>query len=483
MAQLQQPQAQPQPSLQVFLWLGDGHQRADGRIQYNSFRLNSTDYRVGDCVFLFPEDESYPPYVARILAAFVDTQVQEGSDPHCIEVKWFERRVNLEPATKGIEESEREVFELEDTDVNPIGCISGKCRIVKALSYEEARLRCASAAAGAGGSHGGSGTDGGAAVAGMGGGVGGLGPQTAEPRSEPWFFCRGYFQQSTNSFVAYTPDEMARLDVALDVGLGLVDTAAVAVPPGGQGQGLHGHGHGHGGGHLGPGPGLGVSEQPPTPTRLRGPTLGAGGYGAGGGPIWGLPQSHGHGPGGKGAGDALHPGGGAGGADHHPHHLGDSGEAGVGWGAAGLDADGGDGGGTGGEEELSDQEHRGGPGAGGGRNHNSHHGSGGGRARAAGQHHPAPAQQQPSSKKQKGAAAGRTCLECGATTTPQWREGPMGPKTLCNACGVRYVRSQQKAAGQKRGGHKNGQKPDAARGQGARTKRKPNHGGGSSGED
>ncbi|GIL54845.1 hypothetical protein Vafri_10533 [Volvox africanus] len=27
----------------------------------------------------------------------------------------------------------------------------------------------------------------------------------------------------------------------------------------------------------------------------------------------------------------------------------------------------------------------------------------------------------------------------------QWREGPAGPKTLCNACGVRYVRAQQRA--------------------------------------
>ncbi|KAK4741877.1 hypothetical protein SAY87_025465 [Trapa incisa] len=32
----------------------------------------------------------------------------------------------------------------------------------------------------------------------------------------------------------------------------------------------------------------------------------------------------------------------------------------------------------------------------------------------------------------------RSCLHCGVTKTPQWREGPMGPKTLCNACGVRY---------------------------------------------
>ena len=32
----------------------------------------------------------------------------------------------------------------------------------------------------------------------------------------------------------------------------------------------------------------------------------------------------------------------------------------------------------------------------------------------------------------------RSCLHCGAEKTPQWRTGPMGPKTLCNACGVRY---------------------------------------------
>ncbi|XP_071734872.1 GATA transcription factor 10-like [Rutidosis leptorrhynchoides] len=30
------------------------------------------------------------------------------------------------------------------------------------------------------------------------------------------------------------------------------------------------------------------------------------------------------------------------------------------------------------------------------------------------------------------------CAHCEITKTPQWREGPMGPKTLCNACGVRY---------------------------------------------
>ncbi|KAK4770047.1 hypothetical protein SAY87_030579 [Trapa incisa] len=32
----------------------------------------------------------------------------------------------------------------------------------------------------------------------------------------------------------------------------------------------------------------------------------------------------------------------------------------------------------------------------------------------------------------------RRCLHCATDKTPQWRTGPMGPKTLCNACGVRY---------------------------------------------
>ncbi|GMI83391.1 BLUE MICROPYLAR END 3-ZINC FINGER, GATA TRANSCRIPTION FACTOR 8, BLUE MICROPYLAR END 3 [Hibiscus trionum] len=32
----------------------------------------------------------------------------------------------------------------------------------------------------------------------------------------------------------------------------------------------------------------------------------------------------------------------------------------------------------------------------------------------------------------------RKCMHCEITKTPQWRAGPMGLKTLCNACGVRY---------------------------------------------
>ncbi|KAL1167899.1 hypothetical protein V6Z11_A05G049300 [Gossypium hirsutum] len=46
-----------------------------------------------------------------------------------------------------------------------------------------------------------------------------------------------------------------------------------------------------------------------------------------------------------------------------------------------------------------------------------------------------------SSKKKEGGVAnsdGRKCLHCATDKTPQWRTGPMGPQTLCNACGVRY---------------------------------------------
>ncbi|MED6206634.1 hypothetical protein PIB30_028759 [Stylosanthes scabra] len=38
----------------------------------------------------------------------------------------------------------------------------------------------------------------------------------------------------------------------------------------------------------------------------------------------------------------------------------------------------------------------------------------------------------------QGSVTHRKCMHCEVTSTPQWREGPMGPKTLCNACGVRY---------------------------------------------
>jgi hypothetical protein len=40
----------------------------------------------------------------------------------------------------------------------------------------------------------------------------------------------------------------------------------------------------------------------------------------------------------------------------------------------------------------------------------------------------------------------QVCLGCKATTTPEWRRGPMGPRTLCNACGLVYAKMIKKRA-------------------------------------
>ncbi|KAK8662288.1 hypothetical protein V6N13_091872 [Hibiscus sabdariffa] len=50
---------------------------------------------------------------------------------------------------------------------------------------------------------------------------------------------------------------------------------------------------------------------------------------------------------------------------------------------------------------------------------------------------PVPPTDNIASQNQPGQAV-RKCMHCEITKTPQWRAGPMGPKTLCNACGVRY---------------------------------------------
>eukprot|EP00891_Asterochloris_glomerata_P009561 jgi/Astpho2/9561/e_gw1.00146.192.1_t len=40
----------------------------------------------------------------------------------------------------------------------------------------------------------------------------------------------------------------------------------------------------------------------------------------------------------------------------------------------------------------------------------------------------------------------KACVQCGTTKTPQWREGPAGPRTLCNACGVKLKRHEKAQA-------------------------------------
>jgi len=35
----------------------------------------------------------------------------------------------------------------------------------------------------------------------------------------------------------------------------------------------------------------------------------------------------------------------------------------------------------------------------------------------------------------------KTCIKCGTSDTPLWRNGPEGPKSMCNACGIRWKRA------------------------------------------
>eukprot|EP01018_Ginkgo_biloba_P041118 Gb_09684 [translate_table: standard] len=52
----------------------------------------------------------------------------------------------------------------------------------------------------------------------------------------------------------------------------------------------------------------------------------------------------------------------------------------------------------------------------------------------------------------------RMCADCKTEKTPLWRNGPHGPKSLCNACGIRY-----KKIGKRCGGNSaDQQKPSAA---------------------
>ncbi|QMW25010.1 hypothetical protein G4B84_000255, partial [Aspergillus flavus NRRL3357] len=44
-------------------------------------------------------------------------------------------------------------------------------------------------------------------------------------------------------------------------------------------------------------------------------------------------------------------------------------------------------------------------------------------------------------KRQKGEYM---CTDCGTSDSPEWRKGPEGPKTLCNACGLRWAKKEKK---------------------------------------
>lgn len=39
------------------------------------------------------------------------------------------------------------------------------------------------------------------------------------------------------------------------------------------------------------------------------------------------------------------------------------------------------------------------------------------------------------------------CTDCGTLDSPEWRRGPTGPKTLCNACGLRWAKKEKRRTG------------------------------------
>lgn len=47
-------------------------------------------------------------------------------------------------------------------------------------------------------------------------------------------------------------------------------------------------------------------------------------------------------------------------------------------------------------------------------------------------------------KKRRRVKAVAKCAQCRLAQTPEWRTGPMGPRTLCNACGLFYLKLAKK---------------------------------------
>ncbi|KAK4768248.1 hypothetical protein SAY87_003389 [Trapa incisa] len=45
-------------------------------------------------------------------------------------------------------------------------------------------------------------------------------------------------------------------------------------------------------------------------------------------------------------------------------------------------------------------------------------------------------------KNSSGSSSPKSCADCRTTKTPLWRGGPSGPKSLCNACGIRYRKNR-----------------------------------------
>jgi len=51
-----------------------------------------------------------------------------------------------------------------------------------------------------------------------------------------------------------------------------------------------------------------------------------------------------------------------------------------------------------------------------------------------------------SQKREEKFAEPQECLTCHAKSSPEWRRGPFGPRTLCNACGLVYIKIMKRRA-------------------------------------
>ncbi|GMH07729.1 hypothetical protein Nepgr_009569 [Nepenthes gracilis] len=54
------------------------------------------------------------------------------------------------------------------------------------------------------------------------------------------------------------------------------------------------------------------------------------------------------------------------------------------------------------------------------------------------------------------------CSDCKTTKTPLWRTGPAGPRTLCNACGIRYRKRKVGDEGQSKSTQPNREKSSSS---------------------
>ncbi|KAJ1920463.1 white collar 2 type of transcription factor [Mycoemilia scoparia] len=53
-------------------------------------------------------------------------------------------------------------------------------------------------------------------------------------------------------------------------------------------------------------------------------------------------------------------------------------------------------------------------------------------------------QAKPRKRKKNRPVEDRICSDCRTRESPEWRKGPLGPKTLCNACGLRWAKKNKK---------------------------------------